>query len=60
MKYSNNVEVIIPSNQSCRYNQKELLQWLTNILQPAIDKQRIKAGKMLLKIWTDTPIIFLS
>jgi hypothetical protein len=61
MASHNNVEVIVISTQSSAFqNQKELVKWLTTILQPAIDKQQINIRKMFLKNWTHTPAIYLS
>jgi hypothetical protein len=61
MKYSNNLEVIIPSN-TCftRQGQREFIQWFTTVVQPAIDNQQIETKKMRLKVWTHIPAINLS
>jgi hypothetical protein len=41
MKHYNNIEVILLSNHSATgSSQKELINWLTTILQPTIDKQQ--------------------
>jgi hypothetical protein len=61
MKHYNNFEVILLSNHSSPdLSQKELIKWLTTILQPTIDKQQESIKKMFLKILKETPAIYLS
>ena len=61
MAYDNNIEVIVFSNHcSSSQSEKELLKWLTTIVQPAIDRQQANSKKKYLKNWKHTPAIYLS
>lgn len=61
MSYDNNVEVIVLSNHSLGYrSERELLEWFTTIVQPAIDRQQANSKKKYLKNWKYTPAIYLS
>lgn len=60
MNRHNNIEIILLSKQGTGKRQKALAQWLTTILQSAIDKQQESIKKMFLRTLEDTPAIYLS
>jgi hypothetical protein len=63
MKYNNNIEVIFFSSELyvCAYrSKKDLIEWLTTILQPTIEKQHQGIKKIFLKTLEDALAINLS